>query len=112
MNARTFVPSPEQLAACERHTDSHGKPFYTCKSAHNEGTYTLRWHPGYANPSCNCQADPGACWHFGTAVYLERQYQEALRNGQVEASQRERSAVATYGDRAYESEGFSLLKVS
>jgi hypothetical protein len=107
-----FEVTDEQLAACERHLNTHGKPFYTVKSASNDGTYTVRWHEGYKNPSCNCQADPGACWHFRAVLQSESIYQDSLESEARSAAIREAKAVKRDGAKAYERTPFSLLKTA
>jgi hypothetical protein len=107
-----YQVTDEQLAACERHINSKGNPFYTCKSATDpDTTYTLRWHEGYKMPSCNCQAafEGRQCWHFRAVLQAESIYQDSVESEARAAAIREQKAVRRDGDLAYSRKPFQLL---
>jgi hypothetical protein len=108
-----YSVTEDQLAACERHVNSHGNPFYTCKSATDpDTTYTLRWHQGYKMPSCNCQAayDGRQCWHFRAVLACESIHQDEVESEARAAALREQKAIKRDGAQAYDRKPFSLLK--
>lgn len=80
--------TPEQLAACTRHIDEHGKVFYTVQSASSEGEYTVRWNAAYKVPQDNCAAgrQGNCCWHKKAVLIAERQYQDMKQAERIEAS--------------------------
>lgn len=99
-NKNYYEVTPEQLAACTRHIDESGKPYYTVMSASDptgEGFYTVRWNQFYKVPQDNCKSGRvgECCWHKRAALASEAIERDAKRSEQREQAQARNATVQT-----------------
>lgn len=118
----TLHVTDEQLQKVTRCQDPvTGAVFYEVESQSEPGVkYLVRWDhhfniwrccPLNSHP-CGASMQGIVCWHLRAAAATEAIEQDAVESEAKAAATREARAVGRYGLKAYESEGFSLLKTA